>query len=862
MKKKAIKIAAASAVAASAFVAAAPLQSNAASNVVTTVDQAVMQMQKAYHTYGDVTATGNFADINAVYKQYNVAKAAYANAKAIVIKAGGTQKDVYLAKLDSNYKTYLTDCVVPYIDAYNYAVQNLQANQEALQTAIDAKNMADVQKYYNEISYQLKVRTVILDRVYGQSTRELLRSSFKADAQALRDAMQFDVTVAAKVNAVNDAIAAGKLDVAKAAVDQINKFLPQVTSTFKADLTAKATAAIAAYEATKTPMVEKVSAINTKTIVVKFNTELTSDATVANDASETVLYSLDGVNPTSAVLSEDKKSVTLTFAGDVEGNDQVVVVNPIATPKKDADGNVVKTEKYSQVFSYTDEIKPEVVGTSYANGKITLEFSEPVGQLPTVVRVNGTPVTAIAQGDATNKVDVTYNLADSATATLYVAGAKDASVAANEMALYNGTVIAPSADKAKPQVVGVQVTGQNTAKVTLSEAITSPTVAATLQTGATQTPVTLTKDVTDTTGKTYTLTVAGLFTSGTSTSESFTLYVAAGAMTDTATPGNTNDLFSTSVTFNKDVTAPAFVSSQVSSDNKKLEFKFDENLTVAGSTANIVIKNTDGVKIPVVDAETALKTDDVKTYQVDTKVTDVVLDAGTYTVSIPAGFFTDAYGNKSAAVTSTFTVGAPTTSADTTKPTAAVTNAGTNVFEVAYNEEVSSSALNLANYKLDGKSLPVGTEIYFTSTAKTTVDIVLPANSINIGNQITGASAVLTVSGVADKAGNVINTANSDVVVKDNTAATVTNVQVLGTDVYVTFNEDVTVPATTNALDAFAVTVNGNALTAADVSDLVAVSGNTKQVKFSLVNAPAATPVVTVKAAQLVLTDANGALVK
>ncbi|WP_197198989.1 hypothetical protein [Cytobacillus firmus] len=52
-KKKAIKLAAASAVAASAFVAAAPAQTDAASNVAVEVSKAVTQMKKAYHTYSD-----------------------------------------------------------------------------------------------------------------------------------------------------------------------------------------------------------------------------------------------------------------------------------------------------------------------------------------------------------------------------------------------------------------------------------------------------------------------------------------------------------------------------------------------------------------------------------------------------------------------------------------------------------------------------------------------------------------------------------------------------------------------------------------------------------------------------------------
>lgn len=591
--------------------------------------------------------------------------------------------------------------------------------------------------------------------------------------------------------------------------------------------------------------VTSVTAMNAKQVVVKFNTELTSDNNVSSDASEVALYTLDGVAPTSAVLSEDKKTVTLSFAGTVEGTDQVLVVNPVATSKKDKDGQVVKTDKYSKVLSYTDTVKPEVVGTSYENGKIVVSYSEEIGVKPSVVRVNGNPVSssdiAINSSDKT-KVEISYSLGASTTASLYVAGAKDTSAAMNEMNLFNGTVVTSAADTAKPQITGVQVTGQNTAKVTLSEAVNENTILATLQKGATQTSVNLVKDTTDTTGKTFKLTVDlngnasgdGIF-SGNSNSETFTLFVAAGAMTDKSTPANSNELFSTNLTFVKDETAPVLTASQVSTDSKKLEFKFSEDLTVAGSDANIIIKNGDGVKINAIDSETSLKLNDAKTYQVDTKTGNVALDAGNYTVTIPAGFFTDAYGNKTVAVTSTFTVGAPT-STDTTKPTAAVSNVTNmkNVFEIAYSEEVTSTALNVSNYKLDGQSLSAGTEIYFTDTDKDTVRIVLPSNSIDIGDQTNGTSAILTVSGVADKAGNVINTSNTSVVVKDNTAASITDVQVLGTDVYVTFNENISVPSTTDALEAFKVTVGGTDLTANDVSDLTAVSGNMKQVKFTL----------------------------
>ncbi|WP_144697719.1 hypothetical protein [Fictibacillus phosphorivorans] len=861
--KRVFKVATASAVAASALVAAVP-----ASAASVTYEQAEKQVNVAREAanglHAEYTKNADYktkVDIKKANDELNRAKAKIA------------------ALSDAKQKAYLSSRIQGTIDtvaranAYNNAVRvGTEILPAAHQAVVKAADVASLKEGNVVLAEKIKQAKETFPKVYGKEIQAKFASLYlTADLEADRKDGHYAAITADRVAEGLKLIAAGKVEEAEVQYKNAEASFKAVKglATIKEIIAADWTELGKKIEAAKTPKVESVSAINAKTIVVKFNSELTADNTVVGDASEVAKYTLDGTLATTAVLGSDKKTVTLTFAGGVEGTDQVLVVNPVVTTKKDKDGNAVSTEKYSKVLSYTDEVKPEVVGTSYENGKIVVSYSEAIGTKPTVVRVNGNPVAAsdIAIASDATKVEITYaGLAASTTASLYVAGAKDASAAGNEMSLFNGTVITPAADTAKPQITGVQVTGQNTAKVTLSEAINEATVAATLQKGATQTAVSLVKDATDTTGKTYTLTVDlngvtagdGIF-AGTSTSESFTLYVAAGVMTDTSTPANANELFSTNLTFVKDVTAPALVSSQTSADSKKLEFKFNEDLTVAGSDANIIIKNADGVRISAVDPETALKVGDNKTYQVDTKAGDVVLDAGTYTVTIPAGFFTDAYGNASTAVTSTFTVGAPTNN-DTTKPTGAVTTADTNVFQVVYSEEVTATALNLSNYKLDGASLPAGTEIYFTSTAKDTVKIVLPTGSINIGNQTTGASAILNVSGVADKAGNVIATANTPVVVKDNTAASVTNVQVLGTDVYVTFNENITVPGTTNALDAFKVTVNGTELLAADVSELAAVSGNAKQVKFTLTTA--ATPVVSVKAAQTVLKDANGVLVK
>ncbi|WNS81162.1 S-layer homology domain-containing protein [Domibacillus sp. DTU_2020_1001157_1_SI_ALB_TIR_016] len=599
------------------------------------------------------------------------------------------------------------------------------------------------------------------------------------------------------------------------------------------------------------PAVKSVKPQNAKQITVTFNTELNKDTLAAS------LFTLNNTAASKAVLSEDGKTVLLTFDGGAEVKDGVLVVNPIAIKADTA----IKTAKYTSVFTYEDTVKPFVTGTSYSNGVITLTFSEELSEAPAVIRVDGTPVAAgdvkLNTSDKT-KVEITKTLDAGDSASLYVAGAADASAAKHEMDLYNGSVSAPTTDTNKPHVTGVEVTGQNTAKVTVSEAITQGTVKATLQQGADQTAVTLVKDTTDASGKTYNLTVAGDLFSEDSTSETFTLYIAKDAMSDLS--GLKNDLFQAALTFVKDAQAPVLASSKVTEGNKALSFTFDEAVTMSGSLSAIDIRNADGVKFT---AKGGTLSEDKKTYTVKITDADAAIAAGTYTVSFPSSYFADAYGNKTAAIKDTFTIG-ETTSTDTVKPEASVTTAGTNTFKVTFNEEVTSSALTLSNYRLDGTALPAGTDIYFTDSTKKAVMIELPEGAINIGDQSTGAPAVLNVAAAADKAGNVMTAANFVVTVKDNTPAVVMDVKTVGTAVVVTFSEAVKVEGATaesaiDANDVFDIKVGS---TTAEAGTVTVVSGNEKQVQFNLASSPASAPTVAIKDAQTALKDANGVTVK
>lgn len=377
-KKKAIKLAAASAVAASAFVAAAPAQTDAASNVAVEVSKAVTQMKKAYHTYSDVTAQGKFAPIADVYKEYNAAKKAYANAKALVNKAGGADKDKHLAALEDTYAEYIAKRVITYIDAYNYAT-TLQDKQIALEEALKNKDWDAAEKQYHAISYELKTRTVILDRVYGKSTRELLRGSFKADAQAARDSIQNEVSVKIYFDKAEGLLNDGKLEEAKAAMDHVADYVAKLDkdTDFGAALLAKVAAAKEKYEELSVPAVKSVSAINAKEVQIQFGSPVTKASVLTGTSVQNITFSPVGTatapGALTGSLSADGKTLTVTATNSFSGSYTVVATDSIEGT------NGKKLSEYKEVVSLKDTVRPTVGQAVYnSNNVATFTFSEPI----------------------------------------------------------------------------------------------------------------------------------------------------------------------------------------------------------------------------------------------------------------------------------------------------------------------------------------------------------------------------------------------------------------------------------------------------------------------------------------------------
>ncbi|OQP09611.1 Ig-like domain-containing protein [Geobacillus thermoleovorans] len=796
-KKKAVKLATASAVAASAFVAANPHASQAATDVATVVSQAKAQMKQAYYTYSHtVTETGKLPNISDVYAAYNKAKQAYANAVAVVNKAGGAKKDAYLADLQATYETYVFKAnpksgearVATYIDAYNYAVK-LDGLRQDLAKAVEAKDLKKAEELYHKISYELKTRTVILDRVYGQSTRDLLRSQFKAEAQKLRDSLVYDITVSMKAREAQDAVKAGNLDKAKAALDQVNQYVSKVTDAFKTELQKAAQDANAAYEAALPFKVESVAVVNAKQIEIKFN-KAVDRSTASNknnykiqkssDSSASTLATLDGSADIS--WSDDGKTVTITTTSGIINKFGVVNDAPfkfIVENIKDKYGKTV--DSYSTNLVVKDTVAPtlkEVKATAKSTTtKVTLVFSEPVQASGAIAYVGG-QAASVQDGSNPNEIILTTAQALEAGKTydLTLLNFKDY---ANNFLQPNPTTksFTVSSDAVAPTVQDVKVVRDNLIEVTFDKAMDASTFAGytrVLDLNGNPQGGTITATIkSGTAGKTVRLALGSAVPFNDSGVFSGTLVLGNGIKD---VNGNAKSATTHSITLTKDTARPTVAgASYVAAGgqyagntytNGAIVLKFNEDVAKIGSDFRLITAGGEDVTSRLNAGGAAVNNDDNTEVIIPLSSS---LSAGTYTLRVGNDVVQDlsTQANRNAAAVTTVTVGA---SSDSSKP---VVNEGS-VSAVAATSQTSGTTISLTmtdnvgldlatvqdvnNYLLNGKPLPSGSYVTIahgggsSSSAATNITVTLniPAKSITKDGQY-----ALNINNIKDKAGNI-----------------------------------------------------------------------------------------------------------
>lgn len=806
-KKKAIKLAAASAVAASAFVAAAPAQTDAASNVAVEVSKAVTQMKKAYHTYSDVTAQGKFAPIADVYKEYNAAKKAYANAKAVVTKAGGSAKEAYLAQLDATYNEYIAKRVVTYIDAFNYATA-LEDKKEALEAALEEKEWEKAEELYHEISYELNTRTVILHRVYGQTARNLLVDAFKVEAQDTRDSITNEVSVKMYYDKAKDLVAEGKLEDAKKAMDHVADYVAKLDkdTDFGAYLLTQVSEVKAAYEAKLAPAVESVSAINATQVEVKFNVPVDAasvlDTTGAIKSTATfTLKELDGQSPvtvTKAAVSADGKTITLTTSGAVSKRYDVVVDGLKATNGK----NVAK---FHQVTNFVaDTTAPTIVGTERINaGQVKVKFSEPMKAFSTVTfkYADGSTVTGVTGGISAGDSEAVFTMTSDVTANKEVVatfiGAQDQAGNLLTPNPANVSFVRGAADGVAPTVSSITQTGAATFAVKFSEALIAKPVIVVGST--TVNPSNITVDPTDSTK--YNVTAPAVLDGATT--------VQVNSFTDLSGEKGTD--LSRVVTFVKETAAPKVVSSTVvvdATDRKEyLEITLDKDVTL-GTTPTVDVTSGSHVKdyitTSIADGDITPKAVDYKT-STNKKVIRVALDSllngvdvkgATYSLNLAFADVKSASGVATETTTTTFTRGEDGVPASTAKVgvTSIAQGSDNNKVEVKFDKAVDgASATNVANYRIDGAVVESVTLQSAVTAGDGSVSQIAVLNLKANSNTFTGTRNI-TVSNVKALGSSVVMDQKfvNDVSLAENVAPTVTSAKLTATnEITLTFSEAV-----------------------------------------------------------------------
>lgn len=566
------------------------------------------------------------------------------------------------------------------------------------------------------------------------------------------------------------------------------------------------------------------------------------------------------------------------------------------------DTNGDELKPFSTILTYEDETQPTVTAVKYkaATGKIEVDFSEPLKVQPGVVRQDGTPVTAdtFAVGDDSITFD---NDADEGTSSeVYVALGED--FAGNVQTAYTGSVSVPS-DTTALEVASLTQTGSNQVTIKFNKALAGADATATetalngalkiLVGSAVYTDADATasivsdRDSDDTTKFVVSFDLDTVatdanygFYSDSTTSKSVTFMLDEEALEDVY--GNLNDAYSQTITMTKDQSGPVLVSAKLAPTKDKFLVTFSEKLgTVTDSKVYVRESGVDtGAEVNVIS------TDDAKVLEVTPNA--AYLDAadgnkviaGTYTIRFDKGGVKDLFQVDAAAVTTSAVV----VDESAAKLVAAITD-GTNKneFQVAFTkdggaQEVTDSALNLNNYRIDGAVLPSGTDIYFTDGDKDTVYIKLPSSSINYGDATTGTSAMLTVINVKDTEGTTVTTKSDAVTVADNTKATLASVALNGNMLTFTFNENLDDSAYTlaNLLGDFEIKggVNVFDLAGATPADaVVTVDGKKLYVTItgndSNWSTVKAANTITVKSLQAgttgavtTLTDANGVKVK
>lgn len=853
-KKKAIKVLSATAVAASAFVATAPAQAapanNDAASLVQKAKQAGTVLKWAISTEGSADGTTR------PWAEYNAAKVARDAAVAAVNKLPAAQKAGYLADIEQNVTLHINRTMA-YIDAIT-AGEKIKEKREVLEALI-AQNLINDQTEaaYHELSKEIRKQAILLDRVYGKSTRDEIRAAYKQAAEKVRDSVKYEVTVKIELDLAKKALAANNVADAEKHLAEAAKYMTEVKN---AAMKAELAKTLDEVEAQMTPKVQSVSAINATQVEVSFNKAVDAKSLFADGVSGTFksgvvsIRSIDSVTDGTLTgeLSQDGKVLTVTSTQLFEKRYDVVVDKVKTTTGTDV-------EKFSKIISIDKDVTaPSILGTErITSTQVKVKFSEPMASAGSVTfkLSDGTTVSnitghgSLVDGGKTIVLDLSNaSVPVNKDITATFIGAADK--AGNLLNPNPATVTFQKGDKdgVAPTVSSVTQTGASTFEIIFSEAIVGkPTVSIDKVAVNAKSVVIDSKDATK------------VIVTAPSVLDGDKIITITGAVDGS---GEAQAATNRVVKFVKDAVAPVLVSSAVVVDTTNmaeyLEFTFDKNVNLSSATVDVTggsyVKNH--VTTTLADSDITKKTVNYKDVnnkkvvrvELKTLLGNKSVEGAQYSVNLAFSGVKSEAGEAITTGTATFTRGQDGTLPNTDVVALASSNAivqSTNdnsVIEVTFDKAVdAATATNTLNYIVGGAVVESAT---VNAKDLTKVTLKLKADS----NTFTGVRNV-TVQNIKAAGSTVAMTTTTKAVdLKENVAPTVTaQLQADLKTIKLTFSENVY--QTAEGIVDFGVLVGTDAYKVEDVA-LEKDSGLTTDVNKSVNTINLVLP-TTVTAAQL-----------
>ncbi|MGO5092832.1 cell wall-binding repeat-containing protein [Clostridium sp. LCP25S3_F10] len=556
--------------------------------------------------------------------------------------------------------------------------------------------------------------------------------------------------------------------------------------------------AISEAEAKMQLNVQSVEAINAKQIKVTFNKEINKD-----DINNIKINKMSDAKDPSTLgykLSENEKEVVITADNYFEGNYSVIIEN---IKEKNNPSKLVKA--YSGILTVKDEVKPEIVSIeSFTKDKtadsVKVKFSEPV-QSP-ILKIDGENVSAKQEGDITEYVIKDLKLDAEKEHTLEAITLKDVSGNTTD---YIKQTFKVTKDANAPKV---EISTKSDNKILLTfdkEMKDSTVIPANIKVlGKDLEAVAVTIDAVKEVGDTkdhhnvYAITLPKEIYGSDKDTAKLVVSINDAKLEDIL--GNKLEGKTMNVEISKDKVAPAITGISYEKDSNgvvtSIIVKSDKELAEGQEVESKDIKIIDKDGVDVSDNFLAEKSNITKNGDKEVKfaLKNKTIKSGEYTFMLNADLITDASvsANKNKAKNITVNFG-DAEKEEFKLADGAVKVQSINKLTVTYGREVkggnvTGSATDRNNYRLDGKVLPEGTLITLNAN-KNEATIVLPEGSISK----TDDKARFEVLNVQSKDGNTVTPYTTTVSVEDNINPQLVSAKVVdnGT-IILTYDEDMT----------------------------------------------------------------------